>query len=42
MGSGKGIDDFGRTGSQNLDIGVGRKGGLNTIENILVILVSSN
>ena len=42
MRGGKGIDDFGRAGSQDLDIGVGRKGGLNTIENNLGLLVSTH
>ena len=42
MGSGKGIDDFGGTSCQDLDIGIGGKRSLDTIENNLRFLVSAH
>ena len=42
MGRGKGIDDFGGTDCQDLDIGIGGKRSLDTIENNLGLLVSAH
>ena len=42
MGSCKGIDDFGGTSCQDLDIGIGGKRSLDTIKNNLRFLVSAH
>ena len=42
MGSCKGIDDFGGASCQDLDIGIGGKRSLDTIENNLRFLVSAH
>ena len=42
MRCGKGVDDFGGTDGQDLDLGICRKRSLNTIENDLGLLVSAH
>jgi len=42
MRRGKGVDDFGGTDGQDLDLGICRKRGLDTIENNLGLLVSAH
>ena len=42
MRRGKGVDDFGRTDGQDLDLGICRKRGLNAVKNNLGLLVSAH